>query len=145
MLFCGPGAPPPATSTLASGISTAAEWYRRARLPLAPTVQVPVCGFQISALLLTLMSSFQTELPPVASTLPSARTVALTSRRWVDIDPVDVTTGAPLVMSITTAPLELPPNCRMRPGRNMAALASLPVGPLNWPALLTAPLPAVLT
>ena len=85
-LFCGPGAPPPPTSTLASGISMATEWYRRACTPLAPCVQPPVSGFQISAMLFTSVSSFQTRLPPVASTLPSARIVPLTRRRCVDID-----------------------------------------------------------
>ncbi len=55
------------------------------------------------------------------------------------------TTGAPLVMSITSAVLALPPNWRIRPGRNIAALESEPVGPLNWPAEVTEPEPLVLT
>jgi hypothetical protein len=52
--------------------------------------------------------------------------VAVTSRRCEDIDCVGVTVGVAPLMSITIAPLELPPNCRMRPGANIAALASLP-------------------
>jgi len=47
---------------------------------------VPEAGSQISALLLTPTSWFSTSLPPVASTLPSGSTVALTQRRCEDID-----------------------------------------------------------
>jgi hypothetical protein len=50
VLFCGPGAPPPDTSTLASGSSTAVEWYKRALTSGGPTSHWPVVGFQISAL-----------------------------------------------------------------------------------------------
>ena len=79
-------------------------------------------GFQISALVLTPINSPFTWLPLVASTLPSARIVALTHWRCDESDCVGVSTGLPLVMSITTAPLELPPSCKIRPGLNIAAL-----------------------
>jgi hypothetical protein len=107
---------------------------------------VPVVGSQISAELLTPVSSLLTWLPPVASTLPFGRTAAFTSRRCVDIEEVGVTTGVPEVMSITTAPFEAPPNCRMRPGRNIAALASLAVYWLgNWAPKVIVPVLAGLT
>ena len=72
-------------------------------------------------------------------------TVALTRRRREESGCVVVTVGAAPLMSITTAPLVLPPNCRMRPGRNMAALESVPVGPLNCPAVANVPEPPVFT
>ena len=56
-----------------------------------------------------------------------------------------VTTGVPLVMSMTRAVFALPPNCRMRPGRNIAALESDPVGPVNWLPSVTEPDPLVST
>ena len=97
-------------------------------------------------MLFTPVSWFQTWLPPVASTLPSARSVALTNRRCDDIDCVGVTTGVPPPeMSITIAPFEAPPNCRMRPGLNIAALASLPrYAEPNWLSSVIEPAPAVL-
>ena len=56
----------------------------------------PVTGSQISAVLLTFVSTFHTALPPVANTLPSARIVALTSLR--------ATTGSPSVVTIGESP-----------------------------------------
>ena len=121
-------------------------WYRRGFTALAPTSHWPLCGFQISASRLTLVGWFQTLLPPVASTLPSARIVATERRRWRSIALVVVIDGVAPLMSITMAWLELPPYCRMRPGANIAALESLPaVADANWPAVVMAPLPAVFT
>jgi hypothetical protein len=103
---------------------------------------VPVAGSQISAAVLTPVIWFQTALPPVASTLPSASSVAVDRRRCDDIDCVGVTTGVPLVISITTAPFDAPPYCRMRPGWNIAALASPPrLAAGSWPTVVTDPRP----
>ena len=52
--------------------------------------------------------------------------VLFTSRRCDDRGWVGVNTGVAPRMSITAARLELPPNCRICPGRNMAAVESLP-------------------
>ena len=93
------------------------------------------------------MSSLSTWLPPVASTLPSASIVALTHWRCDDSDCVGVTTGVPPpAMSMTIAPLELPPSCKMRPGRNSAALpVSLAYCAANRPTFAMLPFPLVLT
>jgi hypothetical protein len=58
--------------------------------------------------------------------LAVGKIVALTHARVLDIDCVCVTTGVPLVMSIVYAPFELPPICRMRPGRYIAVLEVQP-------------------
>ena len=90
---------------------------------LGPTSQVPVAGFHTSALLLTPTSWLSTSLPLVPTTRPSARIVAFTHWRFVDIDCVRAVSGvdSPL-MSTMIAPFELPPIWMMRPGRNIAAL-----------------------
>ncbi len=87
------------------------RWFR-----LRPAVHVPVLGFHISATLFTPVSWFSTVLPPVPSTRPSGSTVADTHCRCVDIDCVDVTTGCAPLISMTSAALDAPPVCRMRPG-----------------------------
>jgi len=61
--------------------------------PDEPACQVPVDGFQISALLFTPSSWLSTRLPPVASTVPFGSTVPETQKRCDDIAPVGVTTG----------------------------------------------------
>ena len=82
----------------------------------------------------------------MASTRPLASTVAVPSRRWYESAPVALTLGVPLVTSMTIALLLLPPNCRMRPGWNIAPVLSPPVVALaKLPASVTLPLPAVLT
>jgi len=50
-------------------------------------------------------------------------------------------------MSIVYAPLELPPICRMRPGRYIAVLDSQPplIAVLKLPARVNVPAPVVLT
>src|SRR5688572_6124162 len=85
-------------------------------------VHCPVAGFQTAAELLTPVSWLSAELPPVARTRPSANTEAETHWRRVAIACVVVTTGCGPVMSMTIAPLELPPICRILPGRYIAAL-----------------------
>ena len=89
---------------------------------------------------------FQSRLPPVTSTLPSAITVEVASRRWRCIDAVVLTLGVLPLTSMTMAPFELPPICRMRPGWNITAVESLPVvAAANCPAIVMLPLPLVLT
>ena len=94
---------------------------------------------------MTPVSSFQTVLPPVASTRPSARMDAFTSRLCATSGFVVRRTGEAPVMSMIRAFRELPPNCRILPGRYMAALESLPVGPPCVPSSVTEPLPEVFT
>ena len=112
-----------------------------------PCSHWPVVGFQISAFVLGPISSLRTWLPLVASTLPSARMVALTHWRCEESDCVGVSTGLPApVISITTTPFELPPSCRIRPGRNMAALPlSLAYCEFNCPTNEMLPFPVALT
>ena len=63
-----------------------------------------------------------------------------------DGDGKGVTTGEPFLMSMTIAPFELPPICRMRPGLNMAGEPEkLAYCEENWPAGVMLPLPARLT
>ena len=114
--------------------------------PAVPTRHWPVAGFQISARLLTPVSWFSTSLPPVASTLPSGSTVALTQRRCVDIDCVGVATGTGPLMSMTVAAFELPPICKTLPGRYIAAPEVQPaLADGSWPIAVKAPVPAALT
>jgi len=65
----------------------------------------------------------------VPSTLQSGSTVAETHWRCVDIDCVEVTTGAAPLMSDDQPALEAPPIWMMRPGWNIAALAVQLVAP----------------
>ncbi len=106
-----------------------------------------MAGSQISADVFTSLSVLSCELPPVASTRPSARTVAETHCRFEDISWLTgVTTGCGPVMSIITEPFELPPICRIFPGRYMAALEVQPAyDDVNCPASVICPAPAVLT
>jgi hypothetical protein len=55
------------------------------------------------------------------------------------MDCVVVTTGCAPLMSMTTAALEAPPICRMRPGRNIAALDVQLVAPGSCPTGLNRP------
>src|SRR5829696_2860633 len=95
--------PPPPVSTRPSGSSVALEWYWRTRLALANTVHVLVDGSHRSAAktgsLRSTFGSVERLIPPVASTLPSARMVRLCCRRPTDIDAVELTVviGAPSV------------------------------------------------
>ena len=93
------------------------------------------------------MSVLSCPLPPVASTRPSASTVADTHCRLDDISWLTgVTTGCGPVMSMTTEPFELPPICRIFPGRYIAALEVHPAyDELNWPFIVIWPVPAVFT
>jgi len=52
VVIVGDVAPPPLTSTLPSGSSSAFEWYRRIFCATAPSVHWPEAGSQISAMLL---------------------------------------------------------------------------------------------
>src|SRR5918911_3581982 len=68
----------------------------------------PVAGFQSSAAYtpaLRSTSEAPEELPPVASTLPFARTVRLFCRRPYAIEPVGVTVGFAPLRLITSAVL----------------------------------------
>ena len=68
--------------------------------------------------------------------------VAVTHRRCDDIDCVGVTVGEAPLMSMTMAPLELPPNCRMRPGANIAVLElELVYEEESWPTWVMEPVP----
>src|SRR3712207_536433 len=99
--------PPPPVSTRPSGSRVAVEWYCRTRLALASTVQVPVSGSHLSAAKTGFLRStdpFTDELwPPVASTLPSGRTVRLACRRPTDIEPVGRTVVPEPLTSTTEA------------------------------------------
>src|SRR5882672_7638863 len=118
----------------------------RAREPLGPTVHWPVAGFQTSAELLMPVSWLSTSVPPVATTRPSAITVAETHWRLLDMFGWVVTTGAGPLISMITEPFELPPICRMRPGRNIAALEVQPAfAELYCPAAAKLRVPAVET
>src|SRR4029450_7800670 len=101
--------PPPPVSTRPSGSSVALEWYSRTRLALERTVHVPVDGSHSSAANTGLSrSTFALTdrlIPPVASTLPSARTVRLCWRRPTDMDAVGATPVVPPLTSTTTAVL----------------------------------------
>src|SRR5206468_2030024 len=81
--------PLPAVSTRASGSSTAVEWYTRMTDALASVDHNPVAGFQRSAANTAPDSSVNpvTLVPPLASTVPSASSVALNCRRGYTIDP----------------------------------------------------------
>src|SRR5215203_4194870 len=137
LLWQLPQIPPPPVSTRPSGSSVAVEWYSRTRLALESTVQVPVAGFHRSAAKTgwTRSTSPSTELlcPPVASTLPSARTVRLCWRRPTDIDVVELTLE-PLLTSTTTAvfvgTLVWPPSLMLPPPETktlpMSYVAKLP-------------------
>src|SRR4029453_12283078 len=120
--------PPPPVSTRPSGSSVALEWYSRTRLALDNTVQVPVDGFQRSAantgLLRSTVDVVARLIPPVASTLPSARMVRLRCRRPTDIEAVELT-AVPLPLTLTA----------------MAVL----VGTLLWPPSVMLPPPATST
>src|SRR6478752_9057690 len=87
--------PPPPVSTRPSGSKVALEWYCRTRLALDSTVQFPVFGSHRSAantgLLRSAFALVALLIPPVASTLPSARMVRLCCRRPTDIELVWVT------------------------------------------------------
>src|SRR5947207_13112405 len=75
---------------------------------LESVVHRPVAGFQSSAAYTpAFMSTSEApeELPPVASTVPSARTVRLFCRRPYDIEPVGVTVGVAPFRLITSAVL----------------------------------------
>src|SRR4051812_18845394 len=84
--------PPPPVSTRPSGSSVALEWYCRTRLALDKTVQVFVAGSHRSAAYTGLVRStfalVALLIPPVASTLPSAKIVRLCCRRPTDIEVV---------------------------------------------------------
>ena len=114
---------------------------------LAPTVQVPVRGFQISAGWIALAGSQPMLVPPVTTTWPAGITVACDQWRRYDIDAVSVTTGVVPLMSITLASglarfgllsvMPLPPTCRMRPGSNITAELVKPTFGVVPPLLLS--------
>src|SRR5262249_55946949 len=70
---------------------------------LASLVQRPVSGFQISALLVAVERLFATTLPPVNSTVPSARSVRLDQARLWPMEAVRVNVGVAPLMSIIQA------------------------------------------
>jgi hypothetical protein len=63
----------------------------------------------------------------------------------VDIDCVGVATGTGPLMSMTVAPFELPPICKILPGRNIAAPDVQPAfADGNCPCVATEPVPPAL-
>src|SRR5262249_55954091 len=109
----------------------------------APCVQLPVSAFQSSALVFMPVSSLSTVLPPVTTTLPSARTVALAQIRNFGIEGLFLYDGVAPLMSITAAAflpwacgpcfsgrvVEPPPQRRILPGAYMTSVEFQPLGP----------------
>src|SRR4029434_1589359 len=77
------GIPPPAESTLPSGNRAAVEWYILRSCMLAIVDHVSVAGSHISAASIGWLASWELGalVPPVTSTFPSGRIVALRRRR----------------------------------------------------------------
>src|SRR4030095_15776391 len=99
----GPGDPPPADNRVASGSTSAVEWYRRGFCAAAPTVHWFVFGSQIMAVKAVSTSSFDTAEPPVTTTLPSASTVPVLQMRLGPGPATEITTGVLPLMSSTIA------------------------------------------
>src|SRR6266508_815640 len=75
----------PAIITVASGSSSATEWYRRGYWATPADDHVSVAGSKRSAARLALPTSSLTNEPPLASTLPLGRITALIWMRGSDI------------------------------------------------------------
>src|SRR5512133_2479151 len=101
--------PPPPVSTRPSASRAALEWYWRTRLALDKTVHAPVDGSHRSAantgFTRSTFALVARLIPPVASTLPSARMVRLAWRRPTDMDAVELTLVVPLLTFTRTAVL----------------------------------------
>ena len=103
------------------------EWYWRVTCIAASVCHWPVAGFQSSAGYTPLSRSTSEapdELPPVASTVPSASTVRLCCRRPYAIGAVAETCGVAPFRSMTRASLleDAPPATRILPTSKIAWL-----------------------
>src|SRR6185369_5399783 len=76
----------PATSTVASGIRSATEWYIRGRAMVPARVQVSVSGSKRSAPRLAVLAVLFCTEPPSARTLPVGRSTAFIWMRGADIE-----------------------------------------------------------
>src|SRR6478672_1902964 len=109
----------------------------------APCVQPPVPDFQSSASVFMPVSALSAALPPVTTTSPSARTVALAQIRYFGIEAIFLYDGVATLMSMTAAAflpwlwgpccsgraVEPPPQRRILPGAYITSVEFQPLGP----------------